>query len=53
MALYDSDGQVLAEAEAEVDPKLLQNSLDLGRASLGGGVVFLLLQGLLATRKRE
>ena len=47
--VYDT----IAAAEAAVDPKLLENSFDLGRASLGGGVVLLLLQGLLATRSRS
>lgn len=46
--VYDT----LAETEASVDPKLLENSLDLGRASLGLGVVALVLQGLLASRAR-
>ena len=46
--VYDT----LAAVEAKVDPKLLENSLDLGRASLGGGVLLLLLQALVATRSR-
>jgi hypothetical protein len=44
--------ETLAAVEAKVDPKLLENSLDLGRASLGGGVLLLLLQALVATRSR-
>ncbi len=48
LRVYDT----LAEAEAAVDPKLLENSMDLGRASLGLGVLALLLQALLATRSR-
>ena len=45
--------QAVAAAEAELAPEMFLRTIELGRPLFGGGLVFLLLQALIALRRSE